>query len=109
MRLSFRIILSCRASFWTAPVVVMACAAPATAQFGGFVAHELSASASHASSAYATDLDGDGDADVLSASILDNKIAWYENQGGGQFGPQQVITTAADFAYSVYAAGLGWL
>ncbi|MFT7589126.1 MAG: hypothetical protein ACI959_001340, partial [Limisphaerales bacterium] len=29
------------------------------------------------------DLDGDGDADVLSASINDNKIAWYENTGGG--------------------------
>ena len=32
---------------------------------------------------YATDLDGDGDADVLSASQLDNKIAWYENLGLG--------------------------
>ena len=30
-------------------------------------------------SVYATDLDGDGDADVLSASGFDNKIAWYEN------------------------------
>ncbi|MBV1923087.1 MAG: VCBS repeat-containing protein, partial [Flavobacteriaceae bacterium] len=29
---------------------------------------------------YAEDLDGDGDKDVLSASISDNKIAWYENQ-----------------------------
>ena len=32
-------------------------------------------------SVYATDLDGDGDADVLSASYIDDKIAWYENQG----------------------------
>ena len=39
-------------------------------------------------SVYATDLDGDGDADVLSASITDDKIAWYENLGGGSFGPQ---------------------
>ncbi|GAG09033.1 unnamed protein product, partial [marine sediment metagenome] len=30
-------------------------------------------------SVYATDLDGDGDADVLSASLWDDKIAWYEN------------------------------
>jgi len=30
---------------------------------------------------YATDLDGDGDADVLSASVGDNNIAWYENLG----------------------------
>jgi hypothetical protein len=30
-------------------------------------------------SVFATDLDGDGDADVLSASFNDDKIAWYEN------------------------------
>ena len=47
---------------------------------------------------YATDLDGDGDADVLSASLRDDKIAWYENLGGGSFGVQQVITTSADAA-----------
>ena len=57
-------------------------------------------------SVYATDLDGDGDADVLSASYTDDKIAWYENLGGGAFGVQQVITGAADGARSVYAADL---
>ena len=30
-------------------------------------------------SVHATDLDGDGDQDVLSASVEDDKIAWYEN------------------------------
>ena len=39
----------------------------------------LSTSADSARSVYATDLDGDGDADVLSASANDDKIAWYEN------------------------------
>jgi hypothetical protein len=59
-----------------------------------------------ASFVYATDLDGDGDLDVLSASWHDN-IAWYENTDGtGQFGQQNVITTAADGAQSVYAADL---
>jgi hypothetical protein len=33
----------------------------------------------YAYSVYAADLDGDGDADVLSASQNDDKIAWYEN------------------------------
>ncbi len=33
-------------------------------------------------SVFATDMDGDGDTDVLSASRDDNKIAWYENVGG---------------------------
>ncbi len=56
---------------------------------------------------YAADLDGDGDPDVLSASVLDDKIAWYENLDGlGTFGPQQIITTQADWANSVFAADL---
>ncbi|MDE0904118.1 MAG: VCBS repeat-containing protein, partial [Planctomycetota bacterium] len=55
---------------------------------------------------YATDLDGDGDADVLSASVHDDKIAWYENLGGGAFGSQQVITTVANYSNSVYATDL---
>ncbi|MFT5127889.1 MAG: VCBS repeat-containing protein, partial [Rhodothermales bacterium] len=50
--------------------------------------------------------DGDGDADVLSASAGDDKIAWYENLGDGSFGPQQVITAAADGAVTVYATDL---
>ena len=63
----------------------------------------ISSDALGARSVYAADLDGDGDLDVLSASTSDNKVAWYENQGGGVFGPQAVITTAADAAWSVYA------
>ncbi len=56
--------------------------------------------------AYAADLDGDGDLDVLSSSANDDKIAWYENDGSGQFGPQQVITSSANWANSIYAADL---
>jgi hypothetical protein len=59
-----------------------------------------------AMSVFATDLDGDGDADVLSASSADAKIAWYENLGGGAFGSQQVITTEAHGAWCVYATDL---
>jgi len=66
----------------------------------------ITTAAAGASSVYATDLDGDGDADVLSASGGDDKIAWYENLGGGAFGAQQVITTAADNAKAVYATDL---
>ncbi len=43
----------------------------------------------------AADLDNDGDMDVLSTSLSDNKIAWYKNTDGlGSFGPQQVLSTS---------------
>jgi FG-GAP-like repeat/WW domain/CUB domain/Tyrosine-protein kinase ephrin type A/B receptor-like len=58
-------------------------------------------------SVYAADLDGDGDLDVLSASIADDTIAWYENEDGkGSFGSKQIITATANGAISVYAADL---
>ena len=58
-------------------------------------------------SVFAADLDGDGDLDVVSASYLDNKLAWYENlDGGGTFGAQQVISTLGDGPASVVAADL---
>ncbi len=59
-----------------------------------------------AHSVYSTDLDGDGDMDVLSASFVDDKISWYENDGDGNFGSQQIITTNADGAHSVYSTDL---
>ena len=87
------------------PLTVVLAASPALSQ--GFGAQqEITTDAEGACSVYATDLDGDGDADVLSASTYDDKIAWYENLGGGAFGPQQVITTDADVVYSVYATDL---
>ena len=42
----------------------------------------ITTAADNAYSVFATDLDGDGDQDVLSASAVDNTIAWYENLGG---------------------------
>jgi hypothetical protein len=69
----------------------------------------ITTQADGAGSVVAVDLDGDGDADVLSASYRDYKIAWYENrldEPGANFGAQQVITTGAYGAASVYAADL---
>jgi hypothetical protein len=67
----------------------------------------ISTSADGAEAVFAADVDGDGDLDVLSASSLDDKIAWYENtDGSGTFGAQQVISTAADDARSVFADDL---
>ena len=39
----------------------------------------IATSVDSAFSVFATDLDGGGDPDVLSASQNDGKVAWYEN------------------------------
>ncbi len=49
------------------------------------------------------DVDGDGDLDVLSASVDDDKIAWYENDGSQNF-TAHTITTGANGARSVSTA-----
>ena len=52
----------------------------------------------------AGDLDQDGDADAVSASSLDNKVAWYENTDGyGTFSEQKVMEDKAGSPYSAYA------
>ncbi|MCA9504263.1 MAG: VCBS repeat-containing protein [Myxococcales bacterium] len=67
----------------------------------------ISTLAAGARSVVAADVDGDGDQDVLSASLDDDKIAWYENtDGAGTFGPQQIISAIADGAHAVFAADL---
>ncbi|MCB9849578.1 MAG: VCBS repeat-containing protein [Phycisphaerales bacterium] len=73
--------------------------------FGG--KQVISNTADGASAVFAADLDGDLDVDVLSASVGDNKIAWYENLDGiGAFGGAHVLTNTADSAQSVFAIDL---
>jgi len=93
-----------KVAFFLVPTLLTLGAAAQSTTFGP--EQVITTAASGPFSVYAIDLDGDGDADVLSASESDDKIAWYENQGGGVFGAQQVISTAADGASSVYAADL---
>jgi len=65
----------------------------------------LSTSSDHARSVRASDLDGDGDLDVLAASYLDDTVAWFENlDGAGAFGAEQVITATAKGARMALAA-----
>ncbi len=67
----------------------------------------------YAMSVAVADIDMDGDLDVVSASLSDDKIAWYANtDGAGTFGTQQIISTQADGALSVQVAdinGDGWV
>ncbi len=88
------------------PVLLLAPAL--SAQGGGFLPQPniISTSADGARSVFAADLDGDLDVDVLSASVIDDKIAWYENDGTGSFGPEQIISTSANVASAVFAADL---
>ncbi len=70
-----------------------------------FTERVVSTSANYALSVFATDVDGDGDIDILSASQFDDKIAWYENDGNPD--PSftvRIVSTNADGAFSVYAA-----
>ena len=72
-----------------------------------FTEWAISTTAGGATSVFATDVDGDGDIDVLSASQFDDKIAWYESDGGSPPAfTEQVISTAADGAISVFATDL---
>lgn len=41
-----------------------------------------------------TDMDCDGDEDILTASRDDNKLAWHENRGNGDFTCQNTISTS---------------
>lgn len=56
---------------------------------------------------YATDLDGDGDEDVLyNTSEFDEKIAWNENLGNGMFAGDSIISTNAHSVRAVHASDL---
>ena len=60
---------------------------------------------------FAADLNNDGLPDVLSASQWDGKVAWYVNEGRGQFSEQQLISTmdSADALLAGDLDGDGWL
>ena len=71
--------------------------------------HIITTLADGAWDVFAADLDNDGDLDVLSASNLNNDVAWYENrlsEASADFGPLVVITQTANGARVVRAADM---
>ena len=72
-----------------------------------FTAANIATNAIGAQSVFAADMDGDGDIDIVSASMSDDTIAWYENNGAADPSwTKAVIATSADGAYSVFAADM---
>ena len=72
-----------------------------------WTAADIATSADGAHGVYVADMDGDGDLDIVSASWLDDTIAWYENDGAAN--PTWTaadIATSADGAFSVYVADM---
>lgn len=75
------------------------------AQFGA--QQIITTNADGAYTVHTSDIDGDGDMDVLSSSTIDDKVEWYENTDGlGTFGVPQIIADNVDGAFSVYTADL---
>ena len=59
----------------------------------------------YARSIFGTDIDGDGDVDVLGAADEDNTILWLENDGSLNF-TSHIITDAFSYAYYASAVDL---
>ena len=83
---------------------LLAVALPAQGLDVTFTEHVISTTADSTFFVFATDVNGDGDTDVLSASFSDDKIAWYESDGGSPpTFTEIVISTTALGAFCVFA------
>ena len=66
-----------------------------------FTAADIATTADGAMDVHLADIDGDGDLDIIAASIHDDTIAWYENDGAAKSYPSwnaNIATTSADNA-----------
>ena len=70
-----------------------------------FAPRTVAPSIDGAYSVFATDVDGDGDTDVLAGFVYDDKVNWYENDGSGGFAVHAISESAAS-PVSVFAADL---
>ena len=59
-----------------------------------------------ATSAVPSDIDDDGDLDLVTSSALDNRVGWYENDGRGSFGPLRLVSDEAEESRMVRTADL---
>ena len=67
----------------------------------------IGSNSNYPKSVYSADLDGDKDADIVVASLVNDRVSWYENLDGlGNYSQQKVISNLAVGAASVFAADL---
>jgi large repetitive protein len=76
--------------------------------FGAFSEEVISSSAAGVEAVYATDVDGNGDPDILAAMPIDNRVVFFENaMGSSSFGwYENTISTSQDFVTTVHAGDL---
>ncbi|MCD4848470.1 MAG: T9SS type A sorting domain-containing protein [Candidatus Aegiribacteria sp.] len=73
----------------------------------GWIEHLVDLSFYGANSVYASDVDGDGDMDILGAAINVDMISWWENMDGiGHVWTEHIITSSFDGAHAVCAADI---
>jgi hypothetical protein len=67
--------------------------------------HVISNTFNGARTVFASDVDGDGDTDILGAASLDWAITWWENSDGyGSNWVEHVISSSFNYAFAVYAS-----
>ncbi len=66
----------------------------------------ITTSFNYAVSMFSADMDGDGDNDFLIVSQVNNEVAWFKNDGNGNFSLQTLIDDDAQGATSVIAVDL---
>ena len=52
---------------------------------GNFIPHIVSSQIKGSTSIFPVDLNGDGNMDIVSATMYDNTINWYKNNGNANF------------------------
>jgi len=66
---------------------------------GSFIERQIISNFYQGRDMYATDIDNDGDIDLLTVYVGDGKIAWFENLDGlGTFGDRQIIDNFASIS-----------